>query len=98
MLIHIQKEEIIMANKRTLKKAITFICEELFAEGVAISLYGPRPKKDVEALLFSIVKMKANYIKRISLPEPGMKAKAYFKDLRENFSAQVGEISDQLNS
>ena len=32
-----------MANKRTLKKAITFICEELFAEGVAISLYGPRP-------------------------------------------------------
>ena len=38
MLIHIQKEEIIMANKRTLKKAITFICEELFAEGVAISL------------------------------------------------------------
>ena len=67
-------------------------------EGVAISLYGPRPKKDVEALLFSIVKMQANYIKRISHPEPGMKAKAYFKDLRENFSAQVGEISDQLNS
>ena len=85
-----------MANKRTLKKAITFICEELFAEGVAISLYGPRP--NVEALLFSIVKMQANYIKRISHPEPGMKAKAYFKDLRENFSAQVGEISDQLNS
>ena len=58
-----------MTNKRTLKKAINMICEELFAEGVAISLYGPRPKKDVEALL-----------------------------LRENFSAQVGEITDQLNS
>ena len=98
MLNHIQKEEIIMANKRTLKKGITVICESLFAEGVANVLYGPRPKKDVEALLFSIVKMQANYIKRISHPEPGMKAKAYFKDLRENFSAQVGEISDQLNS
>ena len=98
MLNHIQKEEIIMANKRTLKKGITVICESLFAEGVANVLYGPRPKKDVEALLFSIVKMQANYIKRISHPEPGMKAKVYFKDLRENFSAQVGEITDQLNS
>ena len=87
-----------MANKRTLKKAITFICEELFAEGVDISLYGPRPKKDVEALLFSIVKMQNNYITRVSHPEPGMNAKAYYKDLREKFSAQVSEVLDQLNS
>ena len=87
-----------MTNKRTLKKAINMICEELFAEGVAISLYGPRPKKDVEALLFSIVKMQNNYIKRVSHPEPGMSAKTYYKDLRENFSAQVSEILDQLNS
>jgi hypothetical protein len=98
MLIHIQKEEIIMANKRTLKKAIYLICEELFAEGVAISLYGPRPKKDVEALLFSIVKMEHNFVTRVSHPEPGMSAKAYYKDLREKFCAQVSEISDQLNS
>ncbi len=87
-----------MTNKRTLKKAINLICEELFAEGVAIALYGPRPQKDVEALLFSIVKMQQNYISRVSHPEPGMSSKAYYKDLRENFSAQVGEISDQLNS
>ena len=87
-----------MTNKRTLKKAITAICEELFAEGVAIALYGPRPKKDVEALLFSIVKMQNNYIKRVSHPEPGMSAKTYYKDLRENFSAQVSEVLDQLNS
>ena len=87
-----------MANKRTLKKAITFICEELFAEGVAISLYGPRPKKDVEALLFSIVKMQHNYVSRVSHPEPGMSAKAYYQDLRDKFGAEVSEIMDQLNS
>lgn len=87
-----------MTNKRTLKKAINLICEELFAEGVAIALYGPRPQKDVEALLFSIVKMQQNYISRVSHPEPGMSSKAYYKDLRENFSAQVSEILDQLNS
>ena len=98
MLNHIQKEEIIMANKRTLKKGITVICESLFAEGVANVLYGPRPKKDVEALLFSIVKMEQNFVTRVSHPEPGMSAKAYYKDLREKFCAQVSEISDQLNS
>ena len=87
-----------MTNKRTLKKAITLICEELFAEGVAIALYGPRPKKDVEALLFSIVKIQNNYIKRVSHPEPGMSAKAYYKDLKEKFSAQVSEILDQMNA
>ena len=87
-----------MANKRTLKKAITAICEELFAEGVAIALYGPRPKKDVEALLFSIGKMQNNYITRVSHPEPGMSAKAYYQDLRDKFGAEVSEIMDQLNS
>ncbi len=87
-----------MTNKRTLKKAITLICEELFAEGVAISLYGPRPQKEAEALLYSIVKMQDNYLKRVSHPEPGMSAKAYYKDLREKFSAQVSEILDQINA
>ena len=87
-----------MANKRTLKKAINLICEELFAEGVAVALYGPRPKSEVEALLYSIVKMQNNYITRVSHPEPGMSAKAYYKDLREKFSAQVSEVLDQLNS
>ena len=87
-----------MMNKRTLKKGITLICEELFAEGVAISLYGPRPPKEAEALLYSIVKMQDNYLKRVSHPEPGMSAKAYYKDLREKFSAQVSEILDQINA
>jgi hypothetical protein len=87
-----------MANKRTLKKAINLICEELFAEGVAVALYGPRPKSEVEALLYSIVKMQNNYITRISHPEPGMKANAYFKDLWEKFTAEVSEIQDQLQA
>jgi hypothetical protein len=87
-----------MANKRTLKKAINLICEDLFAEGIAVALYGPRPKSEVEALLFSIVKMQNNYISRVSHPEPGMKANAYFKDLWDKFCAEVGEIQDQLQA
>ena len=88
-----------MASKRTLKKKINLICEELFAEGVALSLYGPEAQKDNgQAILFSIVKIHNNYISRISHPEPGMKAKDYFKDLWEKYSAEIGEILDQINS
>jgi hypothetical protein len=88
-----------MANKRTLKKAINQICEELFAESIAASLYGTKNNKDnAEAILFSILNVQNNFIRRISHPEPGMKAKAYYKDLREKFSAQASEIEDQINA
>jgi hypothetical protein len=88
-----------MANKRTLKHAINLICEELFTEAVAASLYGnERHQDNAEALLFSIIKLQANYISRVSHVEPGLKAKSYFKDLREKFNAEVGDIIDQINS
>ena len=87
-----------MANKRSLKCAIHSICEELFAEAIAVSMYGPEAAKpNAEALLFSIVRMEDDFISRISHPEPGMKACDYYKDLREKFSAQVSDIIDQLN-
>ena len=89
----------IMANKRTLKKRINLICEELFAECVAISLYGPKGGKEASKdLFFAVVKLQDNYIKRVSHPEPGIKSKDYFKDLREKFSAGVQEILDQINA
>jgi len=86
-----------MANKRSLKRSITLISEELFAECVAASLYGHNCDS-AEALLFSIIKMQDNFVRRISHPEPGMTAKAYFKDLREKFTAQAGEIIDQIKT
>ena len=88
-----------MANKRSLKKAINQICEELFTEGVAASLYGNEvSKENTEALLVAVVKTQRNYISRVSHPEPGIKAHAYYKDLREKFAAQVSEIVDQINN
>ena len=86
-----------MANKRSLKRSITLISEELFAECVAASLYGQNPES-AEALLFSIIKMQDHFIRRISHPEPGIPAGVYYKDLREKFAAQVGEIIDQINT
>ena len=88
-----------MANKRTLKKQINLICEELFVDFVAASLYGNSPNQsEAEAVLFSIVKLRNNYISRISHPEPGMPARKYYQDLKEQFSKQVSEILDHINN
>ena len=85
-------------NKRKLKKRINLICETLFADCVAVSLYGPEDNKEnMEALLFTIVKMQDHFTTRISHPEPGIKPKVYFRDLREKFGAQVNNILDQVN-
>ena len=87
-----------MANKRTLKKAISAISGELFAECVAASLYGTENQKDnADALLKSIVTMQGDYLCRVSHPEPGIPAKKYYAGLRESFAAQVGEMIDQIN-
>ncbi len=88
-----------MANKRSLKRGINVICEELFIECVAASLYGTQSHNDnADALLFSIIKMQADYTCRVSHPEPGMSAKMYYRNLRENFAAQVSELVDQINN
>ena len=87
-------------NKRKLKKKINLICEALFADCIAMSLYGPDAKKNKEnmdALLFTIVKMEDHFIRRISHPEPGLAPKVYFKDLREKFSVQVSNVLDQID-
>ena len=88
-----------MANKRSLKKVINVVCEELFTEAVAASLYGNEGyKENTEALLLSVVKIQQEFVCRVSHPEPGMPAKNYYKDLREKFAAQVSEMVDQINN
>ena len=92
-----QTEEKTMASKRHLKQTINLISEELFAECVAASLYGQN-RDSAEALIYSTIKMRNNYIRRISHPEPGMSAKAYYKGLKDKFAAQASEMLDQLNN
>jgi hypothetical protein len=86
-----------MASKRHLKKSINLISEELFAECVAASLYGQN-RNNVGAIIYSTLTMRSHYVSRISHPEPGMPAKAYYRDLREKFVAQASELLDQLHN
>ena len=86
-----------MANKRSLKRNIDSICEALFTECVATSHYGHN-KDGAESTIYIIVRMRNDFICRISHPEPGIPPKAYFKKLKEDFMSQAGEIIDQINN
>lgn len=88
-----------MAKRRTAKRTIHLACTEMLAECVAVSLYASAPNEaNVEALLHAILKLEKDYIGRISHVEPGMKPRAYFKDMANGFMSQVGEIYDQINN
>ena len=85
-------------NKRSLKKAINAVSDQLFANAVAVSLYGSnRNAENDEALINSIITLREDFVSRISHPEPGMKKQAYYKDLREKFITQAQEIADQIS-
>lgn len=88
-----------MANKRSLKKAIHAICNELLTECVAASLYGDHAQaENAEALMVTIIKTQANSMARVSHPEPGMSPRKYYNDLRSKFAAQASEIVDHINN
>ncbi len=87
-----------MTKRRTTKRYIHKICTELWAECIAASLYSKPEDKDVEAMLHSIIKVEKEYISRMSHCEPGLKAKVYFKDVKDKFMASVSETIDQINN
>jgi hypothetical protein len=81
-----------------LKKAINAVSDQLFANAVAVSLYGTdRNAENDEALIQSILSMREDFVSRISHPEPGMKKQEYYKDLREKFISQAQELADQIS-
>jgi hypothetical protein len=87
-----------MMNKRSLKKAINVVSDQLFANAVAVSLYGNnRNAENDEALIKSIINMRNDFVSRISHPEPGMKKQEFYKDLRDKFISQAQELADQIS-
>ena len=88
-----------MSNKRDLKKVINFVCDELFAECIAATVYnGNADPKNVESLLLNIVDLRADFVSRISHQEPGLPAKKYFNDLEDSFFEHVSEIIDHIGN
>lgn len=88
-----------MAKRKELKKVVDNICTDLTAEVVAVSLYESKPaEENVIAIINTIMKMRNEYIRRISHVEPGIPAKVYFKNLIENFNNDTIEVIDQISN
>jgi len=49
-------------------------------------------------LLTSIITTHADFIRRISHPEPGLPQRQYYKNLIVEFNEQVSEIIDQIGN
>ena len=89
----------VMAKRRDLKKGINFLCGELFAECVAIMHYQkPTPQEDVDNVMTSILNLQDDMLSRVSHVEPGMKAKDYFKKLREDMLSHTDEIVEHIKA
>ena len=86
-----------MAKKRELKRSIDYVCSDLFAEAVAAALYGKKiNKENLDALLTMILSIHSDFIRRISHPEPGLSAKAYYKAIINDFNTQINEVIDHI--
>lgn len=88
-----------MAKRKSLKSKINEVCSELVAEVVATSSYVTTPNQEnMIALISSILKTRADYIRRVSHVEPGMDPAEYFRRIGESFNKEVEEISDAINN
>ena len=64
-----------------------------------MSLYGGKEhREDMDVLLNSIIRINNEYVSRVSHPEPGMKAKLYYRSLVNSFQKDVDEIIDHINN
>jgi len=71
----------------------------MFAQGMIVSLFGSKENKEnINALLRSIIMINSDYIRRISHPEPGMRAKVFYNHLKTSFNKTTLELSEQLSN
>ena len=88
-----------MAKRRDLKKAINFMCSELFAECVAVMHYQkPAPQADIDNVMMNILNLQDDMLSRVCHVEPGMKPALYFKKLREDMLHGTDEIVEQIKA
>ena len=86
-----------MANRRSLKKHINYICSELFAECVVLqhSKKGI-DRKETDQLMTRILLMHDEFIRRISHTEPGC-TKKFYRQLHTDFNAQVDDVVNAIS-
>lgn len=87
-----------MANRKDLKKSIQMITSELVTECyIAHGMLEKFDDKQFKEILERIVCVNNDFLSRVNHPEPGRKAKEYYKVLCKDFDAKVAEIIEILN-
>ena len=85
-----------MASRKNLKKAVNNIASELFAECLYLKANAPAERQEaIDEVMLQVLRLQNEHLSRISHTEPG-NVKGFYKKLRDDFSAQVGEIVEGL--
>ena len=90
-----------MAKRRNLKKDIDYLCDELRIESLGCLLQPDFDEEKYTALLTSIEKLNDEFRSRVqgaSVKADNRLAKQYYKQLREDFNAEVEKIYEELKS
>lgn len=84
-------------KRRELKKCVNNLCNELFAECIALNQYEKVDKNAVLNVMENILMMQADIICRISHVEPGA-GKLFFKKLNEDIVNHTDAIIDDIRA
>lgn len=85
-----------MAKRRTLKKVINLMSEELMTELVAVGQTQKNvPVEDLENIAQSILLMQEDFISRLSHVDK-TKVNRFFQQLRDDLSVSANEIIDNI--
>ena len=87
-----------MASRKHLKRHITGIISELFAESICLrSQADEKDRAVIDTLLEKLIRLQNEHICRISHTEPG-NVKGFYHKLYQDFNAGIGEIIEELNN
>lgn len=88
-----------MAKRKDLKTGISYLCTELISETVATSLYDSRQNQgNILSTINAIIRMRKDYLSRVSHVEPGMKPKLYFKSIKDSFMRDYEEMLETISN
>lgn len=85
----------IMANRKTLKKVIAGISNELLTDCVAIGMVGDADQEKLSALAARVLAMEKEYIARVNHTEPGS-VRLFYKKLREDFTQEANQLAAEI--
>ncbi|MBQ7635106.1 MAG: hypothetical protein IJS89_06005 [Bacteroidaceae bacterium] len=84
-----------MASRKTLKKAIRNITDELLTDCMALGMTGDADEARLSALAARALQMEQEFVARVNHTEPGS-VRLYYKRLREELLQEANAIAAEV--